>query len=339
MPLFFERNDITKIYADAICFSSFSSPKVGAGADKAIYKAAGKYKLISERKRFGELNIGESISTAAYDLPARNLIHTVVPEFVDGNQGEYEALQECYTGALKRARELKCESIAFTLLGAGAAGFPKMQAFHIAMSAIRKFLTDNDMTVVIVVYDKISFDMSTKISAAVDEYIDENYVSDHDSQTELKFSMFTDEAASEKKVSFNVFDSNMFADNIDYDNLTEQLGNSFSTTLFEFIDKSGMTDVEVYKAANIDKKLFSKIRSTPDYKPKKNNCLAFALALRLSLEDTEKLLNSAEYTLSRSNKRDLAVVWHIQNKIYDINTINIHLSMKGLPLLGSTGRD
>jgi len=43
--------------------------------------------------------------------------------------------------------------------------------------------------------------------------------------------------------------------------------------------------------------------------------------------------------LSRSNKRDLAVVWHIQNKIYDINTINIHLSMKGLPLLGSTGRD
>ena len=170
MPLFFERNDITKIYADAICFSSFSSPKVGAGADKAIYKAAGKYKLISERKRFGELNIGESISTAAYDLPARNLIHTVVPEFVDGNQGEYEALQECYTGALKRARELKCESIAFTLLGAGAAGFPKMQAFHIAMSAIRKFLTDNDMTVVIVVYDNISFDMSTKISAAVDEY-------------------------------------------------------------------------------------------------------------------------------------------------------------------------
>lgn len=339
MPLFFERNDITKIHADAICFSTFSSPKVGSGVDKAIYKAAGKYKLISERKRFGELNVGESISTAAYDLSARNLIHTVVPEFIDGNHGEYEALQECYTGALIRASELKCESIAFTLLGAGAAGFPKMQAFHIAMSAIRKFLADNDMTVTIVVYDKISFDMSTKISAAVDEYIDENYIEEHDSQTELKFSLFANEAVDEKKKNFSVFENNLFKDDIDYDNLTQELGNSFNTTLFEFIDRSGMTDVEVYKAANVDKKLFSKIRSTPDYKPKKSNCLAFALALHLSLEDTEKLLNSAEYTLSRSNKRDLAVVWHIQNKIYDINTINIHLSMKGLPLLGSSGRD
>jgi len=339
MPLFFERNDITKIKADAICFSTFSTPKVGAGADKTIYKAAGKYKLISERKRFGELKIGESISTAAYDLQARNLIHTVVPVFIDGSQGEYEALQDCYTGALNRALELKSESIAFTLLGAGSAGFPKMQAFHIAMSAIRKFLAENDMTVIIVVYDQISFDMSTKISAAVDEYIDENYVSEHDSQTELKFSMFKEEADIKKDTAFNVFDSNMFAEKIDYDNLTQELGSSFNATLFEFIDRSGMTDVEVYKAANIDKKLFSKIRSTPEYKPRKNNCLAFALALKLSLEDTEKLLNSAEYTLSRSNKRDLAVVWHIQNKIYDINTINIHLSMKGLPLLGSGGRD
>lgn len=339
MPLFFERNDITKIHADAICFSTFSSPKVGSGADKAIYKAAGKYKLITERKRFGELIVGESISTAAYDLSARNLIHTVVPEFFDGSQGEYELLQECYTGALTRASELKCESITFTLLGAGAAGFPKMQAFHIAMSAIRKFLVESDMTVTIVVYDKISFDMSTKISAAVDEYIDENYVSEHDSRTELKFSMFTDETAEEGNKSFSVFDNSLFKDSIDYDNLTQELGSSFNSTLFEFIDRSGMTDVEVYKAANVDKKLFSKIRSTLDYKPKKSNCLAFALALHLSLEDTEKLLNSAEYTLSRSNKRDLAVVWHIQNKIYDINTINIHLSMKGLPLLGSSGRD
>ncbi|MDO4756608.1 MAG: macro domain-containing protein [Parabacteroides sp.] len=339
MPLFIERNDITKIKVDAICFSAFPTPKVGSGVDKAIYKAAGKYKLISERKRFGDLKIGESISTAAYDLPARNLIHTVIPEYIDGKQGEYDILHECYVGALIRAKELKCESIAFALLGAGAAGFPKFEAFHIAMSAIRKFLIENDMTVTIVVYDKISFDMSTKISTAVDEYIDENYITEHDSHTELKFSMFNDETVKSENKSSGSFDSSMFSGEIDYNNLTKELGNSFNATLFDYIDKSGMTDVEVYKAANIDKKLFSKIRSTPDYKPKKGNCLAFAIALRLDLEDTEKLLNSAEFTLSRSNKRDLAVAWHIQNKIYDINTINIQLSIKELPLLGSTGRD
>lgn len=339
MPLFFERNDIVRIHTEAICFGTDPMPKVGSGVDKAVYKAAGKYKLMTERKRFGELRTGESISTAAYGLNAKTLIHTVVPNFIDGNHGEYDVLQMCYTSALQRACEMKCESIAFPLLGAGNSGFPMEQAFHMAVSAISSFLMENDITVYIVVYDKSSFRMSTKISSAVDTYIDDNYVTENSSATELTFSQFDADNISEDKGITSAFDNSLFGQKIDYERLTEEMGSSFHTMLFDFIDRSGLSDVEVYKAANMDKKLFSKIRSTSSYTPRKGNCLALAIALQLSLEDTEKLLNAAEFTLSRSSKRDLALIWHIQNRIYDIHTINIHLSMKDLPLLGSSGKD
>ncbi len=118
------------------------------------------------------------------------------------------------------------------------------------------------------------------------------------------------------------------------DQLMEEVGASFHEMLFLRIDMSGMTDVEVYKRANMDRKLFSKIRSNPAYHPRKHTVLALAIALRLSIEDTVDLLARAEFALSPSNKGDLIVRYFIERGVYDIRTINYALYEYDQTILG-----
>ena len=118
------------------------------------------------------------------------------------------------------------------------------------------------------------------------------------------------------------------------DQLMEEVGETFHEMLFLRIDMSGMTDVEVYKRANMDRKLFSKIRSNPAYHPRQHIVLALAIALRLSIEDTVDLLARAEYALSPSNKGDLIVRYFIERGVYDIRTINYALYEYDQTILG-----
>ncbi|WP_088105900.1 hypothetical protein [Halalkalibacter urbisdiaboli] len=113
---------------------------------------------------------------------------------------------------------------------------------------------------------------------------------------------------------------------------------TFNQVLFRFIDRKGMKDSEVYKKASMDRRHFSKIRSTPHYRPGKNTTLALTFALELNMDDTEELLSAAGYALSDSDTFDLIIQFFLEKERYDIDVVNEALDYYGLkPLIGSNG--
>ena len=118
------------------------------------------------------------------------------------------------------------------------------------------------------------------------------------------------------------------------DDLMAHVGETWQESLFRLIDEKGYTDTEVYKRANVDRKLFSKIRSNSEYQPKKITAVAFALALQLSLDETKDLLGRAGYAFSPSNRFDLIIEYFIEQEVYDTYTINLALFDHNQPLIG-----
>ncbi len=192
------RNDITKVTADAIVNSANPEPIYASGTDKAIYDAAGAQELLEERKKIGPMKTGQAAATPAFALDAKYIIHTVGPAWWDGQHGEKEAVRECYENSLKLAKELGCESIAFPLIATGVYGFPKADALQIAVSVFSEFLSEEEMQIILVVFDEDSFVLSGKIFSDVDAFIDENYVSE---QTEKEYSIKPSVAFSENALS------------------------------------------------------------------------------------------------------------------------------------------
>lgn len=136
MPFKIIRNDITRVRADAIVNTANPEPCYASGTDAAVYTAAGADELLAERKKIGSISPGEAAVTAAFQLPANYIIHTVGPAWIDGKHGEYDILRSCYRKSLLLADQLGCESIAFPLIATGVYGFPKDQALDIALSVI-----------------------------------------------------------------------------------------------------------------------------------------------------------------------------------------------------------
>jgi len=118
------------------------------------------------------------------------------------------------------------------------------------------------------------------------------------------------------------------------DDVVKNVSETWSQSLLRMITEKGYTDADVYKRANVDRKLFSKIRSNKDYRPKKNTAVAFALALKLNIDETKDFIGRAGFAFSPSSKFDLIVQYFIENEVYDMMTINLALFEHEQPLLG-----
>ena len=331
MPFEIVRNDIVNMKVDAIVNTANPKPIIGDGTDRAIHCKAGE-RLLLARKEIGDIAIGTSKITPAFDLNARYVIHTAGPIWKDGKSGEEALLASCFKNSLRLAKEKDCESIAFPLISTGSYGFPKPLALQIAVREISSFLMENEMQVYLVVFEKQSFELSEKLFKSVSSYIDENYVSDKMSLEygPSKVRRFDYEEMLLSESSYEITSK--------IPNLDGMLNNpdkGFSETLLDLIDSTGKKDSEIYKRANVDRKLFSKIRNNVNYKPSKATALAFAIALELDLDETSKLLSRAGYALSQSSKFDVIVKYFIENKKYDIFEINSTLFRFDQPLLCS----
>lgn len=177
MPFKIIRNDITKVAADAIVNTANPRATYGGGTDIAIYKAAGIKQLLAERKKIGDIARGDIAVTPAFRLKATYIIHTVGPKWIDGSNGEFDILESCYAKFLKKVAELGCESIAFPLISTGVYGFTRDRALQIAVSVFSRFLMDHDMNIILVVFDKHSYQLSSQLMGEIDLFIGANYVS------------------------------------------------------------------------------------------------------------------------------------------------------------------
>lgn len=326
MPIRIVRNDITKMNCDAIVNAANRSLLGGGGVDGAIHRAAG-IELLEECKTLGGCRTGEAKITGAYRLPCKYVIHTVGPVWRGGGHGEEEKLISCYRSSLRLAEEYHCGSVAFPLISAGAYGYPREQALQTAVSEICKFLMHHDITVYIVVFDKECFQISKRLVHDITEYIDECYAEAHyEDNTSRRMMYLRDEQCRNGRHGMRSAAS--------LSDAVGQIDESFSQMLLRKIDEKGMTDAQCYKKANVDRKLFSKIRGNPDYKPSKTTAIAFAIALELPFDEAEDMLLKAGYALSHSNRFDIIIEYFIRNGEYDIFTINEALFEFDQVLLG-----
>lgn len=344
MPFNIIRQDITKMEVDAIVNAANTELKMGGGVSGAIFKAAGAAKLQAACDKLAPIKTGEAVITSGFDLPAKYVIHTAGPVYNKRNPEESEKLlRSAYTESLRIAIDHECESIAFPLISSGIYGYPKDEALQVATSAIRDFLNEHDLEVFLALFDKSAFVISRKLLGDVESYIDEHYVETRTIKRR-KLLAVEQRALSEDDAQLDESKSQQLAAPTfmtaplraakPLDDVIGNLDEPFSDMLLRLIDAKGVTDVEVYKRANLDRRLFSKIRSTKNYMPSKRTAIALAVSLGLSLDETDALLKRAGYALSRAVKFDVIVEYFIVNGKYDIFEINEVLFAYDQPLLG-----
>lgn len=344
MPLTIVREDITRMAVDAIVNAANTELQMGGGVCGAIFQAAGAEELQAACDKAAPIQTGEAAITPGFSLPARYVIHAAGPVYHRWDRERSRTLlRSAYIASLKLAEEYGCESIAFPLISSGIYGYPKDEALEVARTAIQEFLQDHEMEVYLTVFDKSAFRISQALLGDVESYIGQHYVDARKAKRRLlpveraALRPRPEEAdlSAPRPLMAMAAPAPGAAPNQGLEDLIKHLDEPFSDTLLKLIDQKGKTDVEVYKRANIDRKLFSKIRTGKGYTPKKPTILALAIALELTLEETDDLLERAGYALSHASKFDVIVEYFIVNRRYDIFEANEVLFQYDLPLLGS----
>ena len=331
MPLKIIRNDITKMETEAIVNTANQYVAVGHGCDIAIYEAAGYSQLFNYREKYiGEVPEGEVFITPGFNLPAKYIIHAVSPLYSGGSNEEEKKLRSCYRKSLELAEQHSIKSIAFPLIATGTFRYPKEKGMRIALDEINAFLLKSDMLIYLVVFDREGTELAKKISPDLKEYVDLHY-QDISERKNFVYRYFQ-RSSLIPDVSPRLEEENYFEEEqkIELKDRILHTSDTFSEYLMYLIKSKNLTNVEVYTAALIDRKNFSKIKNNKDYQPKKITALCLCVGARLNLDETKDLLARAGYALSPSDKTDVIFSYFIENQIYDMIELDIQLDEFGL---------
>lgn len=319
MPFYVVKKNIIDFDTDAIVNSANPFPIIEEGVERHIYDKAGM-ELLRERQSIGEIKESTSVISNAYHLDSKYVIHTVAPYYQDNSEFK-QKLANAYLSALELCVKHNIESIAFPLLASGTNQCPRNTAIEIAIDTITRFIREVDLEVYLVLYKPYRSKGSLDVSRQV-----QNYISDKRN----------DSLGRTRNNISHIVSKNTYFDNTDsIEDIFDSTNKSFQEQLFQIIDERNLNEIQVYKNANISRKLFSKIRSDRHYQPTKRTILALCISLRLNLEETRELLKSAGYYLTRSIEFDLMIIFFIEKKLYKIDDINLILFEYGKPLLGS----
>ncbi len=347
MPFKIVRNDLTKMEVDAIVNTANEAPVFGDGIDAAVYKAAGRLRLLNARKKIGWLKEGEAAITPGFRLPAKYIIHAVSPRYAGGAEGEEERLRQCYRNSLALAVQNHCESIAFPLIATGNYGYPREEGMRIAVDEIHAFLLKQEMLVYLVVFDSSSVRLGRSIYPDLESYIDQQYVEEKqeeeyasgwqwrrnqqpDCSTALAKPQRTEKECIGVPPMQDSYEKKQEEISAGLRERMEHLEDSFQEYLFYLIQTKSLTNAQVYKRAIITKQTFSKIKNNPEYHPDKSTAMRLCVGLGLNLDETKDLLARAGYALSPCDKRDIIFSYFIEKRILDMIEIDIALEEHGL---------
>ncbi len=322
MPFQIVRKDIKEIKADAVVSAVRQDSSIDLEKGTAILETA---------KDSGCL--------------AKYVIRTAGMVWQGGDSGEADVIKNCYKAVFKIVADHEITSLALPLFAYVDYRFPKDMAIKAAISEIGAFLADHEAEIILVLPDEKPSFISSKRFGDIDAYIQENYVSattDAKAKGRGHFSLnkcfsFSREAESttflgDMELAAPV-GAAMAAKSLD--DVVRNLDKAFMELVFSFADERGLTDVEVQKRANLDRKAFSKLKCGTTKNPSKATALALAVALELNLDDTKDLLSRAGLALSPCSKQDVIVQYFIEREAYDIYEINLALFEHGEPPIGT----
>ncbi len=343
MPFQIIKGNLSSLPCDAVVNPSDELLSGSGGLDAQIHAAAGP-ELALACEALVPLAAGEAVLTPAYRLPCLQIIHTVAPWWTGENE-ELELLRACYRSALQLVRAHGLSRVAFPLIGSGTRGFPKELVLRIAAEELMRGLSEaEDCELLLVIHDRSEFQPDPAILAGFESYrrlwhsapedtgsfpamsapsmaegSDDSYICSRPPREDREY------AAKEALPAASLFRPDRKI----------ELDESFSQMVLRKIEERGFRkDSECYTRANVDRRVFSRLRCDPNYHPKKTTALALAVALELSLPETRELLEKAGYSLSRSLLFDVIVEYCIREEIYDIFAVNELLFEYDQPLLG-----
>ncbi len=362
MPLSILRDDIRNISSDILVNPTDAGFSHSGGVDRMVREEAGE-ELERKCRELPELEVAQTVMTPAYDFRNyRYIIHVYGPTYIDGMHDEEKLLRDCYENCLKTAKDHSFKSITFPLISSGTFGFPKGKALRIAVDTIAAFLLEEEMDVNLLVYDRESYDTSSKLFVGVRDYLAGNAEKEkrirntefrsapsesiRRRKTEKTANMLpplsgrhpfdtkktkAESAPYEEETELNVYSSYSI---LPEESIAFEPDQSFGEYLIRLIDERNMKDADVYKSANINRDVFNKIINNKVKVPKKKTCVALAIGLKPDLKETNELLSKAGYVLSGSFVFDQIIIYCIRKKEYNIFEINEVLYENDQEILG-----